>query len=130
MTRILLIFLLTAFAVPSWAGSLTFSKGTKSKGEYRNHKCIDGVFAVRALKAKLTSDEICKYGKEGCSSISVTDKMAVYCEFSNLSECFEQKSWLSIDQIIGVKLKEEPGLITYGLKKGSAHEGKTCAFWD
>jgi len=130
MSRILLMFLLTAFAVPGLAQTLTFSKGTKSKDEYKSHKCVDGVFAVRALKAELTSDEICKYGKEGCSSINVTDKMTVYCQFGKLSECFEQKSWLSIDQILGVKIKEEPGLITYGLKKGSTHEGKTCAFWD
>ena len=128
--RLLLAFFLIVFSVCGLAASVTFSNGKKSKDEYAHHKCVDGVFAVRALKAKLTSAEICQYGKQGCSSISLQDKMTVYCELSTLGECFEKKSWLAIDHILGIKLAQKPGLITYGLKKGSAHEGKTCAFWD
>lgn len=112
------------------AGSLTFSNSNKAKHEYKHNKCIDGVSTVSALKAKLTLSEICKYGKNGCSSMNSQSKVSAYCEHDTLSKCFESKSWQTIDQILNVELQKAPGLITYGLKTGSEHEGKTCAFWD
>lgn len=129
MKRHLLIITFIAGSASVSAGSLTFSQGGKSKEEYKNHRCVDGIFAAGALKAQLTSEEVCRYGKQGCSSIEVKEKLTAYCGLPTLSECFEKKSWLAIDQILGVSLREEPGLITYGLKKGSVHERKTCAFW-
>lgn len=130
MYRNALIILFTTVSFSIAASTLVFSKGSKAKENYKYHKCIEGVFAAHALKAPLTSDEICRYGKEGCSSIVVKDKMTAYCELTLLSECFEKKSWLAIDQILSVKLTVEPGLITYGLNKTSVNPGKTCAYWD
>lgn len=130
MYRNALMIFFTTVSFSIAANSLVFSKGLKAKENYKHHKCIEGVFAAHALKAPLTSDEICRYGKEGCSSIVVKDKMTAYCELTLLSECFEKKSWLAIDQILSVKLTMEPGLVTYGLKKTSVDAGKTCAYWD
>lgn len=112
------------------AGTVTFSRGSKSAEEYKNHKCIQGTVLAGSLQAQLTPDELCRYGKMGCSSLEGKSKITAYCEFPNLSQCFEKKAWFSIDQHLGVKLTKAPGLVTYGLKKGSVREGKTCAYWD
>mgnify|MGYP006939815699 CR=1 FL=1 len=107
-----------------------FSKGSKAKNEYKSSKCVVGTFAATSLRAKLTVNEVCKYGKKGCPSIKSRKKIDAYCGYETLSECFNNNAWFSIDQILDVSLRKEPGLITYGLSKKSKNVNKTCAFWD
>lgn len=55
----------------------------------------------------------------------------MYCVLPNLSECFENKSWKSANQLVGVPNNVKIGLLTQGLsfKKG-IKTGKTCAYYD
>lgn len=117
-------------SINSYAAGFSFSSGKKKKSEYLYSECVEGTFAVKATKANLTANEFCNYGKKGCSSIKSDKKLTGYCAYETLSECFNKKAWLSIDQILGISLSKPPGLTTYGLKAGSKHEGKTCVFWD
>jgi hypothetical protein len=130
MKGLITLMLLMVFSISGVAGTLTFSKGSKSKKEYESSKCIAGTFAVTSLKAKLTIDEVCRYGKKGCPSIKSKNKIYAYCGDETLSECFNNKSWLSMDQILDVSLIKEPGFITYGLNKNSKDANKTCGYWD
>jgi hypothetical protein len=130
MKGLITLMLLMVFSISGVAGTLTFSKGSKSKKEYKSSKCIAGTFAVTSLKAKLTIDEVCRYGKKGCPSIKSKNKIYAYCGDETLSECFNNKSWLSMDQILDVSLIKEPGFITYGLNKNSKDANKTCGYWD
>lgn len=130
MRKIMAALVLITASLPAFS-DFTISSGSKKPDEYKNHKCIESTALANFLKAELTPDEICRYGKSGCSSIKTgKPKMIAYCEHSTLSQCFERKAWVTIDQALGVKLTFEPGLITYGLNNKSTNAGKTCAYWD
>jgi len=60
--------------------------------------CID---KVPAYKEKLNSIEICRYSKS-CLVTPQSKKIFMYCDNLNLSECFEEKSWLGIHDYLDV----------------------------
>jgi len=130
MVRKLLVVYISIMIGSVEAGSVTFNKRNKPADDYKHHKCINGSDALKALTAKLSVREICEYGKMGCSSMRTKSKLKAYCDLDLLSECFNKKRWVTIDQILGEKLEAEPGLVTYGANKSSKNYKKTCAYWD
>ena len=127
-----LYILAAAFISTEAISEVIFSTGKPqlTKQDYKYHECVDGINAIKSQKANLSFKELCKYGEFGCPSISKKEKFKAYCYSSELSECFEKKKWATLNQILRISDEIEPGLVTYGLKKGDPNEGKTCAYWN
>lgn len=128
MKYVVVLFIL--FSNTTFAGGLFSNSMKKTLEEYTYSKCVNNVHTVTMLKAKLTTDEVCRYGKYGCSSIQATDKILAYCSLNTLSQCFEKKAWKTIDQILNFPITKVPGAVSYGLNKEGIHKGQTCMFWD
>ena len=117
-----------AFSANSLSDDFSFGSGIKKyKEEYKNSKCIDKATYHRE---KLAYEEICKYGIS-CPSVKTKENITMYCMELNLSECFENKSWKTANQLVGIPSHTKIGLLTQGLSfKQSAKTGKTCAYYD
>lgn len=125
----IILFFLSNVAI-SGQETFAFGKQRLNKEDYKYHKCIENIFAAKSLKAKLTYQEICKYGKQGCPKLHKKEKSSAFCGYENLSQCFENKDWISFHQLMEIPENIKPGLVTYGMKKGSPTENKTCAYWN
>jgi len=125
-TSITILFFL--FINSSYAADTIFKHAQqKPKEEYKYSKCVDGFTSYRE---KLTYHEICKYGAS-CPSEKEGGKIIMYCTEQNLSECFENKSWKSSNQLVGVDSGVKIGLVTQGFSiKSGAKAGQTCAYYD
>lgn len=58
-------------------------------------------------------------------------KTVMYCTEQNLSECFENKSWKSANQLVGLDSGGKIGLVTQGYSfKSGQKSGQACAYYD
>ena len=106
---------------------ITVKKAPK-KEDFRKRKCIEG---GTKITEKLTYKEICKYSSKGCPNTQANSKIMMYCQENNLSECFENKSWLTKNQLVGLPENIDIGYMTRGLSviKGAMTD-KTCAYYE
>jgi hypothetical protein len=56
---------------------------------------------IPVYEEKLTAKEICKYSNS-CLDVPKNEKMTMYCDMPNLSECFENRQWLGVHDYLGV----------------------------
>lgn len=128
MKKISFLILFFLFINNSYAVDMIFKNSQqKPKEEYKYYKCVD---TVTNYREKLTYDEICRYGA-GCPFENEDGKTIVYCTDQNLSECFENKSWKTPNQLVGVDSRVKIGLVTQGLSfKSGVKAGQTCAYYD
>jgi antitoxin component YwqK of YwqJK toxin-antitoxin module len=125
---IALFIILVFIPLITLAGSLEFKSGNKkSKQDYQHSKCVN---ETTKYKQKLTYQETCKYGTT-CPEKKMNGKTLMYCTYTNISQCFENKAWKTSNELVGISSKIKIGLLTQGLsfKKG-ADTGQTCAFYD
>ncbi len=59
------------------------------------------VTKIPVYEEKLNSKEICEYSKS-CLDVPQNEKMVMYCDMPNLSECFENRQWFGIHDYLGV----------------------------
>lgn len=72
---------------------ISLSLGATEKKEY----CV---YKAPIYKDFLTVKEVCKYGYS-CPATQ-KEKILMYCEKEDLSECFEKKSWKNINEFLNV----------------------------
>lgn len=129
MIRKLILFsVLVEISINCSANESPFGQaGQKAKEDYTHSKCIKNTTNYTEY---LTYEEICKYGTS-CPEKNQKNKFRMYCMESNLSECFEKKSWKTSNQLVGLPSDIKIGLLTQGMsfKKG-AKSGQTCAYYN
>jgi len=128
--KIVILFLTLFYTSTTLASDIFGPFGNKrvTKEDFNKRKCIK---SSTKIKERLSYQEICKYGANGCLKIKPQDKQLMYCQENLLSKCFENKSWVTSNQLVGLPEHIKIGLFTQGLSfaKG-AMTGQTCAYYD
>ena len=111
--------------------NLLFSKlangNKKSKKDYNNSKCFKGTTKHRQ---KLTYQEVCNYGAK-CPEEKYDKQAVMYCLEKNISQCFENKTWKTANELVGILSNIKIGLLSQGVSvKNGLKTGETCAFYD
>jgi len=80
----------------------------------------------------LSRDEICKYRVEGCIAESNDKgKVKMYCLEVDLSKCFENKRWKTINELVGLKSDISVGNVsTKQMYIGGVRSGQVCAHYN
>jgi hypothetical protein len=87
-------------------------KGVKTikKPVFKEKKCAEAGFHYSNY---LTQAEICKYRDKGCLiNEHSKSKVKMHCFEKNLSSCFENESWKTINELVGLKNKIEVGNVS------------------
>lgn len=99
----------------------------KTKEDYSHSKCLD----MHTLhQTDLTHEEICKYGVS-CPQAKSENKITMYCLEPNISDCFNNLSWKSTNQLVGIPENKTIGIFSRTLSiKGGVKSERVCAYFD
>lgn len=95
-----------------YAGPFDNIKGVKTikSPVFKEKKCAEASFHYSNY---LTHAEICKYRNKGCLiNMHTKRKEKMHCFEENLSSCFENKSWKTIHELVGLKSQIEVGNVS------------------
>ena len=127
--RIFIIVLTLLVSTNSLADRSSFFGSKKlTADDFVKSKCVNSITYYSEL---LSSKEVCKYGSNSCSNIDSSAKVKMYCLHENLSECFENKAWLTEHQLMGLPESIEIGLVSRSMSyKSGVRSDQVCAYYD
>jgi|SRR5690554_1250374 len=108
---------------PSFSGFKTLH----AKDEYTHSKCIER----RAhYSERLSHEEICEYSS-ACQDAMVGEKVEMYCDQENISQCFESKAWITANELVGLSEAVDVGVVTVtSAYKNGVTSASTCAYYN